>query len=232
MKSMPPPVRQPGPRDIKNNTAASLTRRPHPPPRQRTSAQNWNKPPGTPSTSVKNRKISSGNPGASAQNRKISSGNPNASAKSRTAPPATPHAPLPTGTVRRRRISFRIIFSLILIGLGGIGSALTYAVIYDVQVKITQTTRAYNAQREENAALRAQLGERYSLAEVERIAREELNMSEPDASQIIHIQVPKESYVVLNDGDEVTEDTENYFWEGLASYISDLFNRLMGGEYE
>lgn len=123
---------------------------------------------------------------------------------------------------RRYRISFRLLFTIFLIFVGGVGSAFSYAVINDVRAQLSQARRDLSAQREDNAALRAEITQKFTLDEVERIAIERLGMNKPDASQIVHIDVPKQSYVVLNDEVDAPEAV-NYFWNGIVSFFISLF---------
>lgn len=121
---------------------------------------------------------------------------------------------------RRYRISFRTIFTVILIFLGGLGTAFSYAFINDTQSQISKARSALQAQKEANAALRAEITQKYTLDEVAIIATERLGMNKPDSSQTIHINVPKQSYVVLNEEEE-TPEPENW-WQGIQSFITQI----------
>jgi hypothetical protein len=94
-------------------------------------------------------------------------------------------------------------------------------------VKITQTRRELAAQRELNAAFRTEMTQRYSLDEIERIARERLGMNKPDASQIITIHVPKQSHTVLNNEEDASENEYNFFTI-MINFVSDSFKKLTG----
>jgi cell division protein FtsL len=120
-----------------------------------------------------------------------------------------------------------MVLTLILILAGGLGSALSYAVIYDTQVKITQAQRELTNQREVNTAIRTEITQRYTLNEVEWIALNRLGMNRPDASQIIYIHVPKQSHVVLHNEDEIF-NVEYSFITGLTDLVRDTINRLTG----
>ena len=130
---------------------------------------------------------------------------------------------------RRYRISFRILFTIFLILVGGVGSALSYAVIQDTQRKTHEARRDLAAQKELNAATRTDITQQYTLDEVERVAVERLEMNKPDASQIIYIHVPKQSHVVLNAGEEAPEKEYN-FWDGIVNFVTETVRRLTANE--
>jgi len=127
----------------------------------------------------------------------------------------------------RSRSPLKMIFTIILILAGGIGIVLSNAVIYDTQVETNQLRRELAAQRENNAAVRTEITQRYTLNEVERIAKEKLDMNKPDASQIIYINVPKQSHVVLNDEDGFEETGYNLI-SSITELVRDTVKRFTG----
>jgi cell division protein FtsB len=130
----------------------------------------------------------------------------------------------------RNKISFRMLFTLFLVFFVAISSALYYAVILDIQTRTANARRQANEQRETNAALRAEITQRYSLDEVERIAVDRLGMAKPDISQVVRINVPKQSYVVLNDEDMPAENEDNLL-DGLSTFIGNFIRDLQGGSH-
>ena len=127
------------------------------------------------------------------------------------------------------KISVKLILTLLFIFLAAMGSAFSNAVIGDVRNRIGAARRELTSEREANAALRAQITQKYTLDEVERIAKEKLGMNKPDASQIIWIEVPRQSHVVLNDEREAYESDSGFF-KRIADYVTDTVKRFISGE--
>lgn len=121
---------------------------------------------------------------------------------------------------RRYRIHFRTFFTVFLIFLGGLGTAFSYAYISDTRMQISRVRNELQSQKEANAILRAEITQKYTLDEVAQIATERLGMGKPDASQIIHIYVPKQSYVVLSE--EEYEPEPVGIWPRIVSFFSEL----------
>jgi cell division protein FtsL len=125
---------------------------------------------------------------------------------------------------KRYRISFAMIFTLILIFLGSLGTALSYALTADTRHQISLVRRQTQEQKESNISLRTEITQRYTLDEVARDAAERMGMNKPDPSQVIHIYVPKQSFVVMNPGMDGEDDGENYFWEGILAFFRQFIN--------
>ena len=127
---------------------------------------------------------------------------------------------------RRHRISLAMIFTIILVLVAGLGAALPYAMIYNTQIQITRTMRLLAEQRELNINTRADMVQRYTLDEVDRIATDRLGMSLPDESKTIKIHVPKQSHVVLND-DDFFIPIDYRFLPGIADFVKSYFDRFI-----
>ena len=97
---------------------------------------------------------------------------------------------------RRYRIPIHILFTVVLIFAGGVGTAFSFAYLHDMRRQMNNTRRYIQEQRAENIAVQAEIARHLSIDEVSRIAREYLNMGPPDVSQIVRINVPHQSYVV------------------------------------
>ena len=97
------------------------------------------------------------------------------------------------------RIPFHIIFTIFLIFAGGVGTAFTFAYLQDMRQQMESQRFAIQQQREENITLRAEITRHLSIDEIARIAQEQLNMGPPDISQIVRINVPRQSYVVQSE---------------------------------
>jgi len=103
------------------------------------------------------------------------------------------------------RIPFHIIFTVFLIFAGGVGTAYSFAYLQDMRRQIERERAAIHQQREMNNASRAEIAQHLTIDEIANIARERLNMGPPDISQIVLINVPRQSYVVQSEAPAHTE---------------------------
>jgi len=131
-------------------------------------------------------------------------------------------------TPTRSFLSPPIIFTIILIFVGALGSAVAAAHMANTRREVTQARQARDAQLDANRTLLSQMPQPFTLEEIEQIASERLGMGRPDPSQIIYISVPPISHVVFNpDTNILPADTT--FWEELRVFVTDIFNRVFGG---
>ena len=144
----------------------------------------------------------------------------------------------PNTTVRKRgnvyfmfhktqsRVPWRLIIALLIVFIGAIGSAFSYAQIHSVQREITRSRQALSDQQVANTFLDAMVIERYTHNEIERRAHE-LGLRPPDPSQIIYFHVPRQSGVSVSIGDSLPPP-ENYFWQGIVSFFQGIRERIFG----
>jgi len=126
----------------------------------------------------------------------------------------------------RRRIPWKLIFALLLVFFGGIGSAVTYANNHEIRREINISRNRLNSQLATNRSLLADTTERYSHDEIVRRARA-MGMGEPDPSQIIYFYAaPLHSSVVFTYNPASNQD--NNFWQGLAEFFRGMGNRVFG----
>ena len=125
------------------------------------------------------------------------------------------------GVEKRYPLSRRMIFTIVLIFLGILAGAVPYAHNTRVQREINVTRVAINNQRESNRIARANITERYTLAEIERIATERLGMAPPDPAQIITIYVPRQGQVILNH--EPLPESPNFFLNRFIDFFARAF---------
>jgi len=121
-----------------------------------------------------------------------------------------------------------IIFTIILIFVGALGSVIAAAHMADARRDVTQARQHRDAQLDANRALLAQMPQPFTMEEIEQIARERFGMGRPDPSQIIYINVPPVSHVVFNPYANILPD-DSTFWEELRVFFTDIFNRVFGG---
>ncbi|MCL1883633.1 MAG: hypothetical protein FWF81_07785 [Defluviitaleaceae bacterium] len=118
-----------------------------------------------------------------------------------------------------------ITFAIILIG--GVGSAWFQARNTNLGREIILAERELQTYANANFGLNSELQELYTSYEIERIARERLGMSHPDASQVININVPRVGSVTLN-VDEHALPQQNYFWNNVSNFLSGLLGQIFG----
>jgi len=127
---------------------------------------------------------------------------------------------------QRRRISWRLVFALFLVFLGGVGSAVSFANIHTLQREIRISQAALRAQEAYNLTLGADTAERYTHEEIARRARA-LGLGEPDPSQIIYFHsAPLHSSVIFRYGPATYQ--ENYFLQGIFDFFSGIIDRITG----
>ena len=126
----------------------------------------------------------------------------------------------------RRSIPVRLIFALLLVFVGGIGSAVIYANNHDIRREIQVSSNALHAQLETNRTLIADTTERYTHDEITRRARA-LGLGEPDPSQIIYFYAAPLHSGVIFTYNPVTHQ-ENYFWQGIAAFFRSIMERISG----
>ena len=126
---------------------------------------------------------------------------------------------------QQRRIPWRLVIALLLVFLGGVGSAASFARINSLQRQITQARQRYTAQVETNITLEAIAAERYTHEMIASRARE-LGLAEPDPSQIIYFHAPHHSHVVITYDRALPQ--ENYFWQGIRAFFDGIVNRIFG----
>jgi len=126
----------------------------------------------------------------------------------------------------RRSIPVRLIFALLIVFVGGIGSAVIYANIHDMQREIRIAQAALQAQLETNLTMDAVTTERYTHDEIVRRARA-LGLGEPDPSQIIYFYpAPLHSGVFFTYNP--TPPQENHFWQGIVTFLRSITERITG----
>jgi len=97
-----------------------------------------------------------------------------------------------------------------------------------IETQIRLANRDTHRYQDTNNAMRTQLGGRYTLEEIEYIAFHYLGMSHPDPSQIIEINVPRQSHVVLNTAGN-TQQQNNSFFRDIREFLGSVANTIFGG---
>ncbi|MDR1532156.1 MAG: hypothetical protein LBS62_08245 [Clostridiales bacterium] len=131
-----------------------------------------------------------------------------------------------TTTEVRPAISPCVFITLALIGLCLTGYVLSTAMQFNKNTEIAQLREELKKQQDSNDMVRAEISEGIDLQEIERIAVEKLGMGKPQAYQIIHVALPKESHVVRQEV-QTFKKTEPSFIDKLTD-VFELFQRKEG----
>jgi cell division protein FtsL len=121
-----------------------------------------------------------------------------------------------------------MVFTVILIFLGALSGAVASAHMANTRRELVQARQALTAQLEANSMLQSRMPQPYTLAEIERIATERLDMAKPDPAQIIYINVPPISHVVLNPELYIPPKDQS-FWEEMRIFVVAILDRVFGG---
>ena len=125
---------------------------------------------------------------------------------------------------RRRSIPWQLAATIILAFALGIGSAVSYATISNLNRQISVSLDRLGRQRENNLSLGVTMTARYNRYEISHRARA-LGLREPDPSQIIYFYAPAQSSVFIRP--TLEHEQENYFWRGVVAFIRDAIGRII-----
>ena len=120
-----------------------------------------------------------------------------------------------------RSIPWRWVVAIVLVFLGAIASAYSYAQIHSVQREISASRQNLTNQQADNRSLELQLVGNYPRDELERMAYERLNMGAPDHSQILYFHAPQQSVVTMAIEDP-TPIPERSFWQNITAFFQGI----------
>ena len=122
---------------------------------------------------------------------------------------------------RRYKIPLRMLFTVLLIFAGGLGTAFSYAILEETRREVNIAHRDLQHMRNENVANQALITRHYSMDELEFIATRRLGMVHPDPAQIFFFNAPRQSIVVQNEWQEPTPEPGMWqsAWRILRSWF-------------
>ncbi|MCL2202707.1 MAG: cell division protein FtsL [Defluviitaleaceae bacterium] len=129
---------------------------------------------------------------------------------------------------QRFALSAPMVFTIILIFIGALSSAVASAYIADMRREVTLARHARDTQLDANRTLASQMPQPFTLDEIEAIALERLGMARPDPSQIIYIHVPPVSHVVFNPYAYILPPSTT-FWEEMGAFLRGIIDSVFGG---
>lgn len=101
---------------------------------------------------------------------------------------------------RLNRITkFKAVVSILLIFALGFIVAYRYALITDLNYKISKLEREYENLRDENSRLKVAVEKDTDLPRIKEAAEKKLGMQKPDKYQIVYIRVPKSNFTVTSE---------------------------------
>jgi len=121
----------------------------------------------------------------------------------------------------------RLIVTVLIVFICAMMVVLTHAQITGIERQLAQHNRDYRALNAEHRILESSMAGRYTVEEIEYYAFTRLGMTHPDPSQIIEINVPRQTDVRMN-REETLLPSENYFWLDIRNFASGLINRVFG----
>ena len=129
---------------------------------------------------------------------------------------------------RGYRPSKNFVISMVVIFACALMVVLGNAQISGVETQTLQANRRLRNIRDENFALETQLARHYTTDQIRYLAFMRLGMTDPDPSQIIEINVPRQNHVMFNTAEEILPQ-ESSFWADLGTFVSGVLDRFIGG---
>ena len=109
---------------------------------------------------------------------------------------------------RENRISsVKMIGVALVLFIGCIAFMGMNVIVDNAEVSLRRQKSELESLKSANAILEAELTEQLDMDFIKTEAAERLGMSEPQAYQVVYIDVPKQSYTVQHNADDVAEDT-------------------------
>ena len=113
-------------------------------------------------------------------------------------------------------IPLHILFTIVLIFAGGVGTAISFAHLDDMRRQITRRRAAVHQLIDENNVTRNAMGT-VGLEELRSLAEERLNMHAPTDAQMVSITVPPQAGVYL--GADIGQEENVGIWQSAWGYI-------------
>lgn len=108
-------------------------------------------------------------------------------------------------TGERRRSSVKMIAVVLILFAGCIAFMGMHVAVENLEISIRKQKSELSDLKANNAILQAELTEQLDLDYIKQEATERLGMAEPQAYQIVYIDVPKQSYTIQYEAEEAAE---------------------------
>ena len=118
-----------------------------------------------------------------------------------------------------RLIKVKMVVGILLLFSLGLIVMYRYALIAEINFKISSKEKQYEELKNENSRLKVAIENETNLSKITQVAQNELGMQKPDKYQIVYIEVPKTSFTVTS---EQYKDND-----GKAStFLAELVNKI------
>ena len=118
-----------------------------------------------------------------------------------------------------RLIKVKMVVGILLLFSLGLIVMYRYALIAEINFKISSKEKQYEELKNENSRLKVAIENETNLSKITQVAQNELGMQKPDKYQIVYIDVPKTSFTVTS---EQYKDNA-----GKAStFLAELVNKI------
>jgi len=118
-----------------------------------------------------------------------------------------------------RLIKVKMVAGILLLFSLGLIVMYRYALIAEINFKISSKEKQYEELKNENSRLKVAIENETNLSKITQVAQNELGMQKPDKYQIVYIEVPKTSFTVTS---EQYKDND-----GKAStFLAELVNKI------
>ncbi|MCL2351623.1 MAG: hypothetical protein FWC55_03715 [Firmicutes bacterium] len=124
---------------------------------------------------------------------------------------------------KKVRVSPASVITLLIIFAGALGIVMMSAAASNAGAELATVNAGIKAEQENVDSLRTQLASSQNLAQIEDIAVNKLGMGRPKPYQIIHIDVPEESYVVSDTTDSPPPECGGFSLGSIPNFVVNLF---------
>ena len=118
-----------------------------------------------------------------------------------------------------RLIKVKMVAGILLLFSLGLIAMYRYALIAEINFKISSKEKQYEELKNENSRLKVAIENETNLSKITQVAQNELGMQKPDKYQIVYIEVPKTSFTVTSEQykDNAGKDT---------TFLAELVNKI------
>ena len=126
-----------------------------------------------------------------------------------------------------RLIKVKMVVGILLLFSLGLIVMYRYALIAEINFKISSKEKQYEELKNENSRLKVAIENETNLSKITQVAQNELGMQKPDKYQIVYIEVPKTSFTVTSEQYKDNAGKASTFLAELVNKI-EMFLNLFG----
>ena len=125
-----------------------------------------------------------------------------------------------------KRVKLKAVFTILLVFSLCFTLTYRYALLTEMNYKISKTNRQYNELRDENARLKVDIEKSIDLVKIKELAETRLGMQKPDRNQVVYVRVPKNDFTIVTEEYKNTEKTGEGTLSSLVSGMSKFVSLL------